>query len=505
MMKIACKYAVLTMSPLVFAGCRTPGYEERSEDAARFRGALQEETRAYFATNSATLTLADALRLARSRTLKLTQAKLDLQLAQIRRATTFSAFLPQVEATFSRQATDVPINRNIGAMSVQMNDQYVNSAAMTLTQPLFTPSAWLLFSEAKKAFRARELVWARAEELLDVQVASLFYKAAVSGEMLKTYERQREATRTLSEQIDALAQQGYALSAEQARAKARLASDSLRLRQANDALTLTRAQLFEILRFWPLEQVKVDGGSMTEVLARDWMLTDENGGARRLAREQVKAVTAEEHLWQTLVNRKELWAGDQTIEISRTEVLRALAGFLPDLYGSASANYTSESMQLPTRYWAGGLSAVLSVFNGFQSVNAYREAKARKQAEFQTQEDRALTLMVSTFEAYQNWHRSFEQQEVAVQLLRAADMDYQVARARHEEGQETLSEVLDKLAELESARVRAVATEYAYALAEVVLRDATGVGLGETRRMEKETAEAFREEGLLEGLLKDRK
>lgn len=254
-----------------------------------------------------------------------------------------------------------------------------------------------------------------------------------------------------------------------------------------------------------MEDINVDGGSMTAVLARDWVLTDESGEARRVARGQVSELTAEELLWQTLVNRKELWAGDQTIEIRKTEVFRALTGFLPNLYGSVSANYTSESMQLPAQYWAGGLSGVLSVFNGFQTVNAYREAKALRQAEYQTQEDRALTLLVSTFEAYQNWQLSFDHRNVETQFLQAAELDYQVAHARYQEGQETLSEVLDKLAVLESARVRSVAAEFACALAEIVLRDATGVGLNETRVMEKEAVEAFREEGLLEGIFKDRK
>ena len=486
------------------AGCRAPGYEERAQDASRFRASLADETRAYFATNSGPLTLADTLGLARQRTLKLTQAQLNRQLAQIQRATAFAAFLPQVEASFSRQATDVPVLRSIGALPVQMNDQYVNNAAIQLTQPIFTPGAWLLFIEAKNKVRAQDLVRARAEELLDVQVASLFYQAAVAEAMLRTFERQREATRALAEQIDALAKHGYALSAEQARAHARLATDTLRLRQAGDTLTLTRAKLFEILRFWPLEQVKVDGASMTAVLARDWVLTDESGDARRIARRQVEALTAEELLWQTLVNRKELWVGDQTIEIRKADVLRALTGFLPELYGSAAATYTTESTQLPSRFWSGGLSAVLSVFNGFRTVNAYREAKALREAEYQTQEDRAMALLVATFEAQQNWQRSFEHRDVAAQVLKSAELDYQVAQARHREAQETLSEVLDKLAVLEVARVQAVAAEYACALSEIVLRDAAGVGLAETRVMEKSAAEVFRKERSLKGLFKDR-
>jgi len=505
LMKRFCQRIALVVSMLLFAGCHVPGYEERVGGATRTRETLQEETRVFFETNGVALTLAESMELARSRTLKLTQAQLNSQLAQVQRSTAFAAFLPQIEATFQRQATDVPVKRSIGAMTVQMNDQYVNTTSIVLTQPIFTPGTWLLFTEAKKALRSQELLRGRAEELLDVQVAALFYQAAVAEKMLGTYERQQEASLVLSKQINALAQEGYALAAEKARASARLAADKLSLRQANDVLALTRARLFEILRFWPLETIKVDGNSMTDVLARDWVLTGERGEARRVPRDQVKTLSTEELLWQTLVNRKELWAGDQMIEIRKIEVLRALADFLPNFYGSGSANYTSESMQLPARYWAGGLSAVLSVFDGFQTVNAYREAKALRQAEYQAQEDRALTLIVATFEAHQNWLRSFEQRDVSACLLQAAELDYQVTQSRYQSDQETLSEVLDKLAVLENARVQGVAADFACALAEIVLRDATGVGLGETRVMEKESADAFRKEGLLDGILNDRK
>mgnify|MGYP003585835210 CR=1 FL=1 len=496
---------VSVILPLVLAGCRTPGFEERERDAARFRDSLQEETRAYFATNSCPLTLAASMALARSRTLKLTQAQLDLQLSKVRRATAFSSFLPQVEATYTRSGTDVPIMRSFGSQSVLMSSKYVSEASITLTQPIFTPGAWLLFVESKNAVRAHELVRARAGELLDVQVAALFYQATVAESLVQTFERQEEATRALAEQIGALAKEGYVLAAERERAQARLLSDRYHVRQAKDQLALTRAKLFEILRFWPAEQVALDGGSMMQVLESDWVLTAADGGAIRAAREQVQALKLEEWLWQTLISRKELWAGDQTIEIRKTDVLRALTGFMPSVYGSAAGNTSSEILQSPGQYWSGGISAALSLFKGFQTVSAYREAKARRAAEFQLQEDRALALLVSTFEAVQNWQRAGEQRAVAAQVRKAAEMDYAETKARYEQSQETLSEVLDKLALMELARVHAVMAEYASALAEIVLRDAAGVGLRADRAMEKQAAQAFREQGLFETLRQDLK
>jgi len=96
------------------------------------------------------------------------------------------------------------------------------------------------------------------------------------------------------------------------------------------------------------------------------------------------------------------------------------------------------------------------------------------------QEDRALALIVSVFEAYQNWCRVAEQCAVAEQARKAAEMDYAETKARFEQDQETLSEVLDKLALMEAARVQGVMVQYASALAEIVLRDAAGVGINRT-------------------------
>lgn len=462
---------------LLTCGCQMPGFDERMADATAFRTNLREETDAFFAMNPAPLTLETGWRLARERTLKLTRQELALQVAGIDRSMAFSAFLPQVETTFTRSGTNDPITYTVMGQSVQMQSQYVSESAVTLTQPIFTPGAWLLFVESKNAVRVQELVHSRAAELLDVQVASLFYRAAVAEEMLTTYERQREATQALVDRIDALAREGYVLDAQRERARARLLSDTYNVRLAKDSIALARAGLFEVLHFWPLAAVPIDGASMLQVLTHDWVLTAEDGGEECFTRERVRALTPEEWLWQTLVNRKELWAGDQMLVIRKTEVLRALAGFLPNVYGSVSRNHTSEMLQTPRDFWGGGLSAALSLFSGFQTVNEYREAKARREAEYRVREDRAMSLIVSTFEAYQNWSRVEEQCAVALQARKAAEMDYETTRARFEKDQETLSEVLDKLALMESARVQAATTEYASALAEIVLRDAAGIGM----------------------------
>lgn len=131
----------------------------------------------------------------------------------------------------------------------------------------------------------------------------------------------------------------------------------------------------------------------------------------------------------------------------------------------------------------GGFTAAMSVFKGFQTVNEYRKARAEKETEYLLQEDRALSLLTAVVEAHQSWTQSFERKLVADQALKAASMDYDATQARYRQEQETLSDVLDKLSTLETARVNAVSAAYASALAEIVLRDAIGIG------MEKEEKE----------------
>jgi outer membrane protein TolC len=460
-------------------GCRTPGAKERADDAARTRDRLQQETREFLATNPAPLTLSKAVELARGRTLKLTQEELERDVARLAKSLTFSVFLPQVEVAFQRQGTDKPIYDKIGSMKLQMSDQYLSTASAQLTQPIFTPQAWLVFVETRQVARAMELRMERAREMLDVQVAALFYQAAVADASVKMYQAQLEASKTLADQIRSQADKGYALEADVERVKARVASDAFSLSRAKDTRALTRAKLCEVLRLWPLEEgVALNGPSMTEVLKRDWMLRDDEGKPVTKPAEEARQMTLDEMLWQTLVSRKELWIGDQMVQFRKTEVLQALAGFLPNFYGGFSGNWTTQSIQDPRKYWAGALEGSLSVFDGFKTVNEYRIARKFREAEYKLQEDRALALLTGVFEAYQNWRQSAERKQVADQVLKACELDYKTAQSRFRQDQETASQVLDKLADLENARLMHVSATYATALTEIVLRDAMGEPFG---------------------------
>ncbi len=450
---------------LLAAGCATT--ERDREDAAReMEDRLVRETAEYFAARPGPLALSDAVALARERTLKLTQQELEVQLAKVGRATAFSAFLPNVELAYGRtlasgRATGLPF----AASALRTSGSDFESAGLLVSQPVFAPVAWTMFAESLYGVRVKEFVRERARQLLDVQVAVCFYKAAVSARMVRTREMQLAGGEALTNRVARLAAEGYALPAEVARAEARVAVDSYGLLQARNACARARQELADILRLWPLAEFEVDG----ESLRREGMASGRTvgGGA--------DAPSLEELVWEALLNRKDLRASDEALAMRKAQVVEALAGFLPNVaLGGGGASMTLEGAAL--RGWAGSLAGVWSVFGGFRTVQQYRAARARQEAEFRLNEDRMLAVVLSVADCWRSLGEAKVRSAAAAKAAEAAALDHDEAARRLDDGRETISSLLDKAAARDAAEVDLVNARYAEALAEIMLRQAVGGG-----------------------------
>ena len=456
------KKLAFLLTALVLGCATTP--EDRARHAAAFRDDLQAETRAYFATNDAPLTLDRAVDLARARSLKLTQQELEVQLAKVNRATAFSAFLPNVELAYGRtmlngRATHLPL----GLGTLRTSGADFEGAGLVISQPVFTPVAWTLFAESLYGVRIKDFVRARARQLLDVQVAVRFYQAAVAARMVTAYELQLKSGEALTNRVARLAAEGYARAAEKARAEARVAADAYGLLQAQHARTKARQELADILRFWPLAEFEVDGESILSAVAAP------GGGAEA-------GTPLEELVWTALTSRKDLRAADETLALRKAQVIEALAGFLPNVIaGGGGASLTLEDVAL--RGWAGSLAGVWSVFGGFRTVQQYRAARATREAEFRLNEDRMLAVVLSVADCWRSLREAQARASVAAKAAEAATLDHAEAVRRFDDGRETLSTVLDKVAVRDEAEVNLVRARYAAALASIMLRQAVGLDI----------------------------
>ncbi|MBR4170211.1 MAG: TolC family protein [Kiritimatiellae bacterium] len=467
---------VLLPFVLFLGGCKNPGYSERAELSRSFSESLEKETEEVLSEANHHIPLPLAINLVRSRTLKLVSEELESQLARVHRATAFSSFLPNLELSYGRAVFN-KLHGEYGPYSADMAKTAGDSASVMLTQPVFVPTAWILFAESQYGIRIRDLIKARASEMLDLATASVYHQAVVSDRLRKTYALQVESDRALTNRLSALVQEGLALESDAARARARLAVSSVSLQAAEDAAVSARAKLCEMMRLWPLATFEVDGESLAAITKYDWTFRGTNGTPETVNRETVRTMKLEELIWQALVNRKELYAEDQAVELRKTQVIQALADFLPNVVvGGGGQRFTIE--HLAARYWSGSLIGTWAAFEGFRSVQNYRAAKAKRSAEFQLREDRMLAVITATIEAWRNWNRATDGLRAAEEVYAAAELVCSDSERLFEDGQETMSHVLDRRADRDAAQVDAEKARYAVALAELSLRQAIGVGIG---------------------------
>ena len=464
----------LTIVAFLVSGCATT-VEDRAKAAEEFSSRLKSDTEAYFAGNPGPLTLTNAFAIARERTLKLTALELEAELSRTRRAQAFSVFLPKVETSLGRVRAHGDISAS-PFLNVRDGNGWGDEAAISVTQPVFAPVAWTMFVESNYGVRIADLVRDRARELLDVQVAACFYKAAIAERMVETYRLQLASGEALTNRVAKLVSEGYALEAERARAEARVAADELGLLESRHRRDRARSDLCEILSFWPLAEFPLDGDSILEVEKFPWTFAETNGEFRVVSRDELSGMDCAEFVWQGLLRRKDLYAGDETVNLRKAQVVEALAGFLPNIVlGGGGTHLSYES--LSAKGWFGGLAGTWAAFEGFRTVETYIAAKAKREAEFKLQEDRMLAVVTAVADAWRGWKETGGRARAARKLKEAAALDYEKAERRYEDGQETLSRVLDKLADKDAAEVQAISAEYAAALAETTLRQAVGIGL----------------------------
>ena len=382
------RLSLLALVAGVLAGCTNPDAAYREDAAHTFRTNLVAETERVLAETGGVLTLSNALELAHARSLKLAQQDLETKLARINRATVFSAFLPTVGLSAKGFAVDGGIYDVPNFGDFESNRLQARSASLMVAQPVFTPVAWVMFAESQYGVRIKDIVRERAEQLLDVQVAALFYQTAVAERRVETAARQLESARALTNRVMRLASEGYATSADAARAKAR--------------------------------------------------------------------------------------SGDQTLELRKAQVIEALAGFLPNVVlGGGGLSGSIEDVTI--RGWAGSLVGTWAVFEGFRTVQQYRAARATRETVFKLQEERMTAVVIAVADSWRQ-RRLVRQKAVAARAwAEAACLDYEAAVRRYEDGNETLSSVLDKLAVSEDADTKLAESAYGEAMSDILLRQAVGI------------------------------
>jgi outer membrane protein len=167
-----------------------------------------------------------------------------------------------------------------------------------------------------------------------------------------------------------------------------------------------------------------------------------------------------DYVLEALLNHPRLAIADRQIAIEKDKVKIAIADFLPSLVGFASRTNTSDSHLMYRNYWAGGLSATLSIFNGFANINGYKAAKENAEKAFVEREQQALTLMLEVVQADLDLTDSEDNMSLAEIAYEAASARYEEIRAHWKEGLVDSAEMLDALARKDQAQANVMNARY---------------------------------------------
>lgn len=443
-------------------GCSTSSPRQRQEHADAYQTNLLAETTAILQNHPRPLTLQDCMQLAWARSLQLTSARLAERLARIDSQAAFSVFLPQVGYEFEALRFSEPVEKMISDGAIEMQDQNIQRNTLTIVQPIFTPNAWLLYASARRGANMRTLARARTEQLLDLNIAGLFYQYTAITQHLAAARRQAAAANALLKESSALAREGYLLEADLQKARTLQMNQRRQVDALQRNLELARTRLLQAMDLWPLAPAAFDPASLLDTItAGDKM--------------RVEQRPLEEWVYQALLNRLELAASDQNIALRKNEILRALALFIPNVYGFANYYTTSDSYTVNDQYWGTGIQGTLSLFTGFRDIQAYRAARAQYQQAFVDREETSMSVMLQVIEAHKNLRDIRQQLVIARQQAKTAALEYASARARYAEGQEAFSSCLQALAAQAAAEAGLENSRAAYALALFVFRDVTGL------------------------------
>ena len=120
------------------------------------------------------------------------------------------------------------------------------------------------------------------------------------------------------------------------------------------------------------------------------------------------------------MNNPQLQIADRQIQIEKDKAKIAITDFLPSLFGFASFTHTSNDYSKYANATITGLSGVMTVFNGFANVNAYKAAREGEKEAYIRQEEACLTIMLSVVNAYEDLNSAEDQLQLATKGLAVA-------------------------------------------------------------------------------------
>lgn len=395
---------------MVLAGCSNTKPKEPEERLATLAG------REYLEKYGKTISLDEAVEIAKERNLDLKVKSLEREIASLDRKIAFGNFLPSINVMGGYTKLDDNIDLDVDTSSLSnaipsqigsllgkygiaipstMNSRFVDKSFYTFGVsaqiPVFVPSTWYLYSARKKGEKISGLVEDFAEKMMKLQVMGEYYYILALQSERAALENELKSAKELENKVKISLKVEAVLPWEYEKAKAFVKMKEYALNENERDLKNAKMRFMRTLNLNPLEEIELE----------DEIIFPE------------EIPVMEDCIYSAVSGNEILKIAETGKDITNDMKKIAVTNFLPKIIlGGGYINNSNEILSDPD-FLYGNVTGVLSIFNGFKNINEYKKAVRREKIGELKLEKEFMTVVVETAKAYRNLEKAQEMREIA--------------------------------------------------------------------------------------------
>ena len=395
---------------MVLAGCSNTKPKEPEERLAALAG------REYLEKYGKTISLDEAVEIAKERNLDLKVKSLEREIASLDRKIAFGNFLPSINVMGGYTKLDDNIDLDVDTSSLSnaipsqigsllgkygiaipstMNSRFVDKSFYTFGVsaqiPVFVPSTWYLYSARKKGEKISGLVEDFAEKMMKLQVMGEYYYILALQSERAALENELKSAKELENKVKISLRVEAVLPWEYEKAKAFVKMKEYALNENERDLKNAKMRFMRTLNLNPLEDIELEN----EIVFPE------------------EIPSMEDCIYSAVSGNEILKIAETGKDITNDMKKIAVTNFLPKIIlGGGYINNSNEILSDPD-FLYGNVTGVLSIFNGFKNINEYKKAVRREKIGELKLEKEFMTVVVETAKAYRNLEKARELQEIA--------------------------------------------------------------------------------------------
>ncbi|MBN1847846.1 MAG: TolC family protein [Deltaproteobacteria bacterium] len=178
---------------------------------------------------------------------------------------------------------------------------------------------------------------------------------------------------------------------------------------------------------------------------------------------------------EAMVNRLELKISDRRVALMEGTIKMAIAAFLPRIILFGNYTNSSDSYQYYENILSYGICGILTLFDGFASIQRYKAAKQEHQQAMIQREQSCMKIMLEVINTRNLLDRAREQKDLLVMERDASITALKEVEAKWREGLVTGSDKLSAVSRYTTAETNVNLADYQYQVAVVTMKDVMGL------------------------------